>query len=78
MNLKTREITHRRHVNRLREAKRLRALRREIHVAMVEAKRMARSRKRGTSRDVDINMETLGWKRVKDTGSVEEKYQRAC
>lgn len=76
MNLKTRETRHRGHVARLRERKKIRILRAEIHAAMEEAKRMARSRKRGTSRDLDVNMATLGWERVSERGSVEEKYRR--
>lgn len=74
-NLRTREIAHRRRVAELRERKRLRRRRAEIHAAMEQAIRLKKSRKRGTS-DLDVNMERLGYRRVKDSGPVEEKYEK--
>jgi hypothetical protein len=57
-----------------------RAARAEIHAAMCEADKMARSRKKGTSRDRDKNMAALGFVRIGENGqglAPEEKWTKA-
>lgn len=65
---------HRTYQHELRRRKRQRALRARIHAAMAEARRMKRSKRKGTA-DLDANMLALGFERVGDDGHVEERFR---
>lgn len=58
-----------------RSRRQTRRKRAAIHAAMDEANRMARSRKKGTSRDRDKNMLALGYERIGHAGPVEERFR---
>ncbi len=61
----------------LRERKRLRKKRAAIHAALTTAAFMAKSRKKGTSKDVGKNMETLGYARIDAGPDVLQKWREA-
>jgi hypothetical protein len=60
---------------KLRQRRSLRTIRRNINAAMAEARRMQKSKKKGT-RDFDDNMASLGYKKIGDGPVPEQKYGR--
>jgi hypothetical protein len=58
---------------KLRQRRSLRTIRRNINAAMAEARRMQKSKKKGT-RDFDDNMASLGYKKIGDGKVPEQKY----
>jgi len=70
-----RDAANARYQQERRQRKALRSLRSEINAAMAEARRLQRSKKKGT-RDFDQNMARLGWKKIGDGKTPELKYGR--
>jgi hypothetical protein len=72
-----RKTVHRKREAELRERRRVRGVRAEIHEAMEAAAAMKRSKKKGTA-DLDANILTLGFERISDeTGiPVEQKFRK--
>lgn len=70
-----RKKKHNERVKALRERKRTRRHRGEIHRAIEEARRLKRSKKKGCA-DIEKNMLGLGWQKVSDTGPIEERFVR--
>jgi hypothetical protein len=82
MNNSLRKAAHRERVTKLRDRKRQRKARAEIHAAMEQATAMTKRRTKGCSKDREKNMTTLGWGRIDGNGllrprrDVTEKYQK--
>ena len=51
-----------------KERKHIRKQRAEIHRAIEQAQAMARKKKKGTSRNPEVNLAVLGYKRISDNG----------
>lgn len=64
----TRRQRHLESEARKKQRKHIRKERAEIHRAIEQAKAMTRTKKKGTSRNPAINLQTLGYRQVEDNG----------